>query len=225
MKRAVVLGSSGFVGSYLLKALLSSPDYGEVTAIARKPLDISHAKLRVLIGDYDTLPGLRSEIGGDELFITLGTTKKRSPKKDEYHQVDHDYPILAARIAKDNGARSVFVVTAVGANINSTFFYVRTKGEVERDIIQLDFEHTHIFRPSMLMGNRKQNRLLERIVMKIWYLLNPLLVGKADRYRGIAGKDLAEAMLNSAKNQPDKIKIYHWREMTELLHSAPASRS
>ena len=61
--------------------------------------------------------------------------------------------------------------------------------------------------------------------MKIWYLLNPRLVGKADRYRGIAGKDLAEAMLNSAKNQPDKIKIYHWREMTELLHSAPASRS
>ena len=161
MRQAIVLGSSGSVGSYLLQALLDSPDYARVTAIVRKPLAISHAKLNVLIGDHHTLPSLRSEIRGDDLFITLGTTRKNSPNQAEYYQVDHDYPILGARIAKDNGVKSVFVVTAVRADPDSAFFYTRTKGEVERDLIQLDFEHTNIIRPSMLMGNRRQDRPLE----------------------------------------------------------------
>src|SRR4051794_5772973 len=69
MRRAIVLGSTGFVGSYLLQALLDSPDYARVTAIVRRPLAVSHAKVEVLIGDYHTLPGLRSEIRGDDLFI------------------------------------------------------------------------------------------------------------------------------------------------------------
>ncbi len=80
------MGASGFVGSYVLQALLDSPDYAQVTAIARKPLAISHAKLNVLIGDYHTLPGLRSEIRGDDLFMTLGTTRKNSPNQAEYYQ-------------------------------------------------------------------------------------------------------------------------------------------
>jgi uncharacterized protein YbjT (DUF2867 family) len=97
MRRAIVLRSSGFVGSHLLQALLDSPDYDRVTAIVRKPLAISHAKLNVLIGDYHTLAGLRSEIHGDDLFITLGTTRKNSPNQAEHYQVDHDYPVCVAK--------------------------------------------------------------------------------------------------------------------------------
>jgi uncharacterized protein YbjT (DUF2867 family) len=204
---------------------LDSPDYDRVTAIARKPLAISHAKLNVLIGDYHTLPDLRSEIRGDDLFITLGTTRKNSPNQAEYYQVDRDYPVLAARIAKDNGVKSVFVVTAVGADLKSAFSYPRTKGEVERDLIQLDFEHTHIFRPSMLLGKRKEKRPLEKTLIRIWRWLNLLLVGKADRYRGITGEALAAAIVNSGRNQSDKVKIYHWREMVQLIHAGSASRS
>src|SRR5689334_12232578 len=138
MRRAIVFGASGFVGSHLLQMLLASPDYDRVTVIVRKPVAISHAKLHVLIGDYRTLPLLRSQIQGDDLFLTLGTSRKSSPDPAEYYQVDHDYPVLAARIAKENGVKSVFVVTAVGADLKSAFSYTRTKGEVERDLIQLD---------------------------------------------------------------------------------------
>ncbi len=180
MKRAIVFGSSGFVGSHLLRELLNSSDYGQVTAVARKSLNITHPRLKtVVIGDYNSLAGVKSEIAGDEVFIALGTTKTNSPKKAEYYQVDHDYPILAARIAKEGGAKSVFLVTAVGANPNSTFFYVRTKGETERDVIALNFEHTHIFRPSMILGNRKEKRsLLEEALTGFWSALNPLLTWK-----------------------------------------------
>ena len=127
-----------------------------------------------MIGDYNSLAGVKSEIAADEVFIALGTTKKNSPKKAEYYQVDHDYPVLAARMAKERGAKSVFLVTAVGANPNSKFFYVRTKGETERDVIALNFEHTHIFRPSMIMGNRKEKRsLLEEVLIRVLVCFEP----------------------------------------------------
>jgi len=218
MKRALVFGSSGFVGSHLLGGLLNCSDYGQVTAVARKSLNITHPRLKTVIGDYNSLAGLKSEIGADEVFIALGTTKANSPKRDEYYQVDHEYPVLAAQIAKERGAKSVFLVTAVGANPNSRFFYVRTKGETERDVIALNFEHTHIFRPSMIIGNRKEKRsLLEEALVRIWSALNPLLTWKGDKYKGITGEDIAKAMIKSAKNQTEKLKIYHWREMHDLL--------
>lgn len=220
MKTAIVFGSSGFVGSHLLSELLNSPDYGQVTAVARKSLNITHPRLRTVISDYNSLESVKSEIAGDEVFIALGTTKRSSPKKTEYYQVDHEYPVLAARIAKERGAKSVLLVTAVGANPNSKFFYLRTKGETERDVIALNFEHTHIFRPSMITGNRKEKRsLLEEGLMRFWSALNPLLTWKGDKYKGITGEDIAKAMIKSAKNQTEKLKIYHWKEMQDLLQS------
>jgi uncharacterized protein YbjT (DUF2867 family) len=220
MKRAIVFGSSGFVGSHLLSELLNSSDYGQVTAVARKSLNITHPRLRTVISDYNSLASAKSEIAGDEVYIALGTIQTNSPKKTEYYQVDHEYPVLAARIAKERGAKSVLLVTAVGANPNSKFFYVRTKGETERDVIALNFEHTHIFRPSMITGNRKEKRsLLEEALMRFWSALNPLLTWKGDKYKGITGGDIAKAMIKSAKNQREKLKIYHWKEMQDLMQS------
>jgi uncharacterized protein YbjT (DUF2867 family) len=218
MKKAIVFGATGFVGSHILSGLLNSPEYEQVTAVARKNLNITHPKLRILIGDYDSLADLKSEITADEIFIALGTTKAKSPVEAEYYKVDHDYPVLAAQIAKERGAKSLFLVTAVDANPNAKFFYVRTKGETERDVIALNFEHTNIFRPSMIVGDRKENRsLFEGALMKFWPALNPLLAWKGGKYRGMTGEDVATAMIISAKNQTDKLKIHEWKEMHELL--------
>lgn len=218
MKKAVLFGASGFIGSYLLADLLNDADYAQVTIVVRKDAGIRHPKLKMLIGDYHSLPALKDELVADEVFITLGTTQKHTPDRKEYYQVDHDYPVLAAKMAKDNGAKAVFIVTAVGANADSNVFYIKTKGETERDIIALDFEHTHIFRPSMLMGSRKEKRSLEKFLVKIWAGVNLILVGKGlKKYRGIDGKDVAKAMINAAKKQSGKVNIYHWQEMNNLL--------
>ena len=156
-------------------------------------------------------------IVGDDVFITLGSTKKKTPKQDEYYHIDHDYPVLAAEMALQNGATSVFLLTAIGANVQSGVFYVRTKGEVERDIICLNFNHTHIFRPSMIMGNRKEKRLVEKIMMKIWSFINPLFMGKTNKYRGISAQNIAKTMNNAAKKPTEKVRIYHWSEMVEMV--------
>lgn len=217
MKTAILFGASGFIGSFLLEDLLGSPDYGRVNAVVRRALDITHPKLTTLIGDFNSLPQLKDKIVADEIFIALGTTKKNTPNQEEYYHVDHDYPVMAARFAKENGARAVFIVSAVGANPSSNIFYVKMKGETERDIVGLDYDHTHIFRPSMLMGSRKENRPAEKVFQNIISVLNPLLIGRLKKYRGIEGKDVARAMVNAAKSQREKVKIYHWPEMQELL--------
>ena len=217
MKKAILFGASGFIGSHLLQELLNNDDYEQVTIVVRKNQNITHPKLKILIGDFNSLPQLKANIIADEIFIALGTTKKHTPDENEYYQIDHDYPVLAAKIAKDNGAKSVFVVSAIGANSNSKIFYTKTKGDLERDIIALNFQHTHIFEPSMIIGNRKENRPIEKIFIKIVTVINPFLVGKLNKYKGIDGKDIAKAMNNASKNQSEKVKIYQWNEMKSLF--------
>ena len=218
MKRAVVFGASGWVGSHLLRQLLESSNYQQVTAVRRNDGGMTHPKLKTLIADYHSLASVTAEIAADEIFISLGTTRKNSPDRAEYYQVDHDYPVLAARISKEHGAKSVFLVTAVGADPDSKLFYVRTKGETERDIIALQFEHTHIFRPSMILGARKENRSLSgTVLIQGWSAINPLLTLSASKYTGITGQELARAMRESANHPSPALSIYHWKQMHALL--------
>jgi uncharacterized protein YbjT (DUF2867 family) len=217
MKKAILFGASGFVGSQLLQELIHNSNYTEITIVVRKHLDINHPKLKMIIGGFDAMPELIEKVIVDEIFIALGAIQNSKQSSNEFYQIDHDYPVLAARIAKRNGAKSVFLVTAAGANANSKFKYVKTKGETERDIIALNFNHTHIFRPTMIIGNRKDKRPFEKIGMKIWKLIYPIFIGKQENYREIDGKDIAKAMNNATSNQTDKIKIYNWKEMMNLL--------
>jgi uncharacterized protein YbjT (DUF2867 family) len=219
MKTAIVFGATGFIGSHLLRKLLANPDYERVIAVARKQLPVSHAKLTTLIGDLASLPALKPQLVANEVFIALGTTRKHTPDETEYYKIDHDYPLLAAEIAKANGAQSVFLVTAVGADAGSSLFYVRTKGEVERDILALDFDHTHIFRPSMILGQRDEDRPRDRLFIAIWSVINPLLLGPANRYRGLTGEEIAQAMALAAQHPAGKVRIYHWSEMSALLRA------
>ena len=216
MKTALLFGSSGFVGSFLLQELLRDPDYGRVIAVARRDLDIKHDKLAVIIGDYDSLPACLEGVRADAAFIAIGTTKKKTPAWSDYYRCDHDYPVRAAALAKERGATSLFLVSAVGASVNSSVFYTRTKGETERDILALDFEHTHIFRPSIIMGERPEHRPLERAMIQVCRVITPLLSGGLKKYRGMEAKDIARAMLLAGKRPAEKTAVYHWEDMDAL---------
>lgn len=216
MKTALVFGATGFIGSHLLNDLLQNPLYSRVTVVVRKSLEIVHPKLITLIGDFNSLTKLKSDLVGDDVFIALGTTKKHTPNQAEYYQVDHDYPVLAAQLAQANGATAVFVVTAIGANADSKIFYTRTKGEVERDIKALGYKRTGIFEPSMIVGQREEKRSMEKALINVWNVVDRIFVGPMTRYKGIDGKDVARAMMKAASRQTEAVKIYRWKEMTEL---------
>lgn len=219
MKSALIFGATGFVGSYLLKDLLEDPEYKQVTIVVRRDPGIDHPRLNVLIGDFNSLQSLKAKLVADEVFIALGTTQKKLPNRVEYYKIDHDYPVFAAKLAKQNGAKSIFLVSSVGATPESQFFYIRSKGETERDILSLDFEFTHIFRPSMLLGLSQEHRPLEKVLIQMWSAINPVLMGKLKSYKGIDGKDVAHAMKLAARHQHEKTKIYEWTEMQALVNS------
>jgi uncharacterized protein YbjT (DUF2867 family) len=217
MKKAIVYGASGLVGSYILENLLTNTNYEQIIIVVRKDLNLQHPKLKTIIGDFNSLPEVVKGIEVDEVFIALGTTQKKTPDKKLYYQIDHDYPILAAKLAKENGAKSVFLVSAVGANAKSSVFYTKLKGETEQDILTLNLDHTYIFRPSMILGDRQESRPLEKIFISIFKFINPLFVGGISKYKGIEAEDIAKSMIKSADQSNEKIKILHWEEMTALL--------
>lgn len=220
MKKALLFGASGLVGSCILQELLADPAYGQVTVVVRKDLGIVHSKLKVLLGDFTTLPNLREHLKGDDVFIALGSTKKKTSDPAQYYQIDHDYPLLAATIAKEQGASSVLLVSAIGANPKSRVFYTRLKGETERDIAALNFSHTHIFRPSIIIGERKEKRPLEAFCLNIFSIISPLLTGKLSQYRSITAKDIARSMVAAAKTSSAPYTLYDWKGMQDLLHGA-----
>lgn len=183
MKKAIIYGASGLVGSYILQLLLNDSNYEQVIIVVRKDLGIRHPKLKSLTGDYSSLNSLAKDLAADEVYIALGTTQKKTPDRKEYYRIDHDYPMLAAELAKVNGAKMVLLVSSVGADARSNVFYTATKGKTERDIIDLNFDHTYIFRPSMILGDRKEKRQLEKALQVIWKVINPLFIGTLTKYQ------------------------------------------
>lgn len=217
MRKALVFGATGLVGGFLLQQLLEDSNYSQVIAVTRKGLKLEHAKLKVLMGNFQTLSELKDQLIADDVFVALGTTKKDTPDEALYYQIDHDYPVLAAKLALQNRAQAVYLVSAVGADADSRFFYLRCKGETERDVIALGYPKTSIFRPSMILGNRSKSRPTESLLMGLFQGLNPLLQSSMKIYRGISAQEIAVSMVMSAHHRDPGVKILHWQEMKDLL--------
>ncbi|MBU0697252.1 MAG: nucleoside-diphosphate sugar epimerase [Bacteroidetes bacterium] len=213
-KKSIILGASGLIGSKLLLILLENENYSEVKIFIRKLLPIEHPNLIQIITDFDHLEMINSEINSHVIFCCLGSTKKKTPDLTEYRKIDHDYPLYFAKQGLKSELIQYHIVSALGANAQSSNFYTKMKGETEDDLKELGIPALYIYQPSFLEGNRKENRPLEKIMMPIMKLVNILLVGGLRKYQSISAKSVAKAMLNeSIKNksgifvlESDKIK-------------------
>ncbi|WP_234461816.1 NAD(P)H-binding protein [Pedobacter segetis] len=212
--RAIVLGASGLIGSNLLSGLLISDCFNEVTVFVRTALNQKHPKLKQVITDFKNLKELTGSINADIVFCCLGSTKKKTPDLEKYKYVDHDIPLFFANEALANGAKEYHLVSALGANPNSSNFYAKLKGNIEKDLKSLNFPSLYIYQPSFLEGERDENRPLEKMMTPIMKALNIILIGPLKKYQSIAARDVAKAMVNNAiKNkrgifviESDKIK-------------------
>ncbi|WP_108722167.1 oxidoreductase [Gorillibacterium timonense] len=199
---ALLLGASGLVGSSLLRLLLEDPACGRVTALVRRPLPIVHDKLRYVVADFDRLDEHSSEFAVDWVFCCLGTTIRKAGSQEAFARVDLDYPLAAARLSGDAGARSYHVISAAQADSRSRIFYSRIKGRMEEETAKLPLRELHIYRPSLLLGDRQEFRLGERVGSYVMRGLSLLFRGPLALYRAIQAEDLAKAMLASALDKP-----------------------
>ncbi|SDT64686.1 NAD(P)H-binding [Mucilaginibacter mallensis] len=206
--KAIIAGASGLIGSKLLTILLNQPEYAEVVILVRKSTGIQHAKLKELVIDYDQLDNYADEISGHAIFSCLGTTNNKTSDKNVYRKIDHDYPVKLAQLALKNGVKQFHLVSSIGANAQSSTFYIKLKGETEEDIIKVGLKTVHIYQPSLITGDRKEHRLAEKIITPIMKLIDPLLFGSLKKYRSIPAQTIAMAMFKESINNEEGIFIH-----------------
>ena len=216
-KSAIVFGATGLIGEHLLQYLLDDSAYGTIIAVVRRDLGFQHPKLTQVFAELHSLAEVEGLLVADHVFCCLGTTRKKTPDLEMYYQIDHDYPVAAARLAKDNGAKAFFLVSAVGANPDASNFYLRIKGETERDVKAVGMAQTHIFRPSLLTGQRKEKRLMETVSEGLLAVINPLLMGGWRRYRSIPAASVATAMAKAAQVGAEGNHMYYWDDIKRLV--------
>jgi len=206
---ALVAGSTGLIGGQLLELLLSDTVYSQVIALSRKPLLISHPKLENIIVEANEIKD-HKDFQADDVFCCLGTTIKQAKSKEAFRKIDFDYPLELARSLKSNEAKQFLLVSALGANKNSGIFYNKVKGEVEEAIDKVGFASFHIFRPSLLIGPRKETRAGEDAA-KLFYRIFGFMIPA--KYKGIDSIKVARAMVSFAKENKTGIFIHESGEL------------
>ena len=190
MKTALLLGATGLVGSQLLEQLLRDERYAKVIALTRRALNQQHPKLRQEIIDFDQPDP--AKIQGDDLFCALGTTLRKAGSKEAQYRIDCTYPLEIGKIAKANGVQQYLLVSSLGADANTSNFYLKTKGELEEKLAALEFKTFVSARPSLLLGNRSEFRMGEKIGIVLAQALAFLIPKK---YRGIQAAQVAKALI------------------------------
>lgn len=207
-KTAIVIGATGLTGTHLVAALLQDPAFDKVKVLIRRPWAHSRPKLENVIVDFEDDENLAAALQGDALFCCIGTTIKKAGSQERFRAVDYGIPVKCARIAHTQGVSQILVMSSIGANAHSRNFYLRTKGEMEEAIQQAGFHSIAIFRPSVLIGSRKEFRLgewLGRYLIQLFYFL---LQGRWKKYRPIKAATVANAMVAAAKGTETGISVY-----------------
>jgi uncharacterized protein YbjT (DUF2867 family) len=215
-KTAILLGASGLVGGFCLEALLEDAGYTRIVLLNRRALPIAaNPRVTQKAISFDHLsPGDFS--GAHDVFSALGTTIRTAGSEEAFRKVDVEYPLTAARIAHQAGARQFVLCSSVGADAWAKNFYLRTKGELEQEIGKLGFDRFHIVRPSLLLGKREESRPGERAMQAVTPLLNVVMLGPLRRFRGIPAATVGRAMVAAAGLSRPGTFIYEYDEIVRL---------
>lgn len=217
-KTALVVGATGLIGSTLVEYLLNENYYRKVIVLTRRTLSIQHPKLDILVVDFDNLQNVVIPEPVDDAYCCLGTTIKKAGSQEAFRKVDYQYPLETAKLVQKLGATQYLIVTALGANKKSWFFYNRVKGEAEEALWKLNFKAIHIFRPSLLLGERQEQRMGEKIGAFIMKLICPLLIFWLRKYRPIEGITVATAMYKIAQENLKGYRIYESDKIKQIAN-------
>nr|WP_275900640.1 oxidoreductase [Paenibacillus periandrae] len=205
------------IGNELVAYLMKDPSYERVVVVVRRKLQIVHPKCIQVITNYEQLEDeLKAYVADSDVFCCLGTTIKKARTKEQFRKVDLEYPMRLGKLAQTFHAAYFGIVTAMGANADSSIFYSQVKGQVEVGLERLQLAALHIFRPSLLLGHRADARTGERIGAVIFTAAAPLLLGGLQKYKPIHVKTVARAMLQSAIWGNKGVHKYSYKQIEEL---------
>jgi uncharacterized protein YbjT (DUF2867 family) len=213
MATIVLLGATGLVGGECLRQLLAEPSVTMVRVLTRRDFDAPGSpKVEIRVTDLEHLDARPGQLRADTVLCALGTTIKVAGSQERFRVVDHDIPVAAARLARAEGAGQFLLVSSIGADAGSRSFYLRVKGETERDIGAVGFPSLGIVRPSLLLGARREFRLGERIAQAFaWLPMGP--------YQPIHARDVAAALVRLVRERAPGERIVESSEMRAWARS------
>jgi uncharacterized protein YbjT (DUF2867 family) len=188
-KTVWVAGATGLVGRETLRGLLADQEFARVVAWTRRPTELRDPRLDERVVDFEQLDAAFTGSLADAAVCCLGTTRRQAGSKARFRRVDYEYVLAFARAAQRAGVKHFVVVTALGANPRSLMFYNRVKGELEQSLNALGFETLSIVRPSLLLGERNERRVAERLFAPVARIL-------PSRYRAIEARTVARAIVH-----------------------------
>tara|TARA_R110000868_G_scaffold110225_1_gene298874 strand:- start:1785 stop:2450 length:666 start_codon:yes stop_codon:yes gene_type:complete len=216
-KTALILGATGLTGGILLQLLLENGAYDKVKLFSRSSIGFTHPKMEEYVINLFQLEKFKSDFIGDEVYCCIGTTKKKTPNNEMYKNIDYGIPVKAAQLAKENKIETILIISALGANAESSIFYNRIKGEMENAVLNLHIKNTYILQPSLIGGNRLEKRFGEQFFKQVMKLLHFVLVGPLEKYKTIEPITIAKAMVWLANNDFNKNRIES-DELKKLAH-------
>ena len=221
--KVMLLGATGLTGGQVLQGLLAREEVDRVVALVRHRLPTLHDKLAQHEVDFDNLDAHASLFDVDTIICCLGTTIKKAGSQAQFRKVDLGYPLKAAELGRAHDVRAFILMSAIGASSSSTIFYNRVKGELEDALEDLGYPYLSIYHPSLLLGDRKEQRTAEALGIKAMPLVNRLLIGPLDKYRGIEAATVALAMVNevcSLATEAAAERVLQVREYDEIRQLA-----
>ncbi len=214
-KQVTLFGATGLIGGYLLEFLLKDSEIHLINIVGRNPFHLQHDKINNIVIDFEDVSSISNSITGSEaVFVSIGTTmSKVNGDKIMYKSVDFDIIFNIANACKQKNINQFIYVSSLGANPNSSNFYLRLKGEIDEAVAKLNLNSTYIFRPSILLGKRNESRPGEKIMQFVMPLLDFMIPSNS---KAIKAEDVAKSMLNTIKNYKSGLHIYQYNQIKEL---------
>ena len=214
-RSALLVGATGLVGGHLLERLLAEPAYTAVTVLARRDPGHRDARLDARIVDFEKLSA--ADVPAvDDVYCALGTTIAVAGSQDAFRRVDHDYPVRVAELARAAGASRFGLVSSIGADAGARTFYLRVKGETERDVAAVGFGTLEIMRPSGMFGERAERRIGERLTIPVLRAVSGLLGGPLRQYRAVRGSRVAEALVAAVLAGEEGVHVRTYGDIVRL---------
>lgn len=206
-KTAIILGATGLTGGLLTELLLKDSAFAKVKIFTRHPTDFKHGKIEEIICDLLDITTFKEHFTGDAVFCCIGTTKAQTPDREKYRAIDYGIPINTAQLAKENGISTYMVISSAGTSAKSPFFYVRTKGEMEQDLIKIGLKNIFIIKPAFINGRPDKDRKGEKTLKTMMAVMDFFMVGPLKKWKSTQAVEIATSMAQLAKYPQDHINI------------------
>lgn len=208
--KALVIGATGAVGRDLVSELLRHDYWEEIHVFVRRPAFPADDRIKEHVIDFEKMQDWEGLVQGDVLFSALGTSKKQAGSKDAQWRVDYDYQYEFARAARRNGVRELVLVSSLGADAKSSYFYMSMKGKLEKAMQQLEFPSLAIMQPPALI-RKKTKRITEPLLVALLQLCNRF--GWFRSWNPMKAEVVAAAMERAGEEQPEGIHIIRGQDI------------